>query len=79
MRPLPRVGHAEPVQDARLGHFHPARLAGRCVVVAGEMQRAMHDEVREVMRRPPARGGRLAPDHAERQHDLPRQPGAGGS
>ena len=42
-----------PVQDARLGHFHPAGFAGLVVVVALQVQRAVHDEMRQMMRRPP--------------------------
>ena len=56
------------MQDARLGQFHAPRLARMVVVVAGQVQRAVHDEMREMMRRAAAGGGGLAADHAERQH-----------
>jgi hypothetical protein len=51
------------VQDARFGEFHAARIAGVVMVVAGEMQRAVHHQVRQVVRWQAASGGGLAPDH----------------
>ena len=53
------LGTPQPVQDARLRQFHAARLAGMVVVVAAQVQRAVHDQMRQVMRRPPA--GRARP------------------
>ena len=64
-------GQAEPVQDARLRHLHAPRVARMMVVVPLQMQRAVHDEMREMVRRPRPGLGRLAPHRAEREHDLP--------
>ena len=64
---LPRIGHAQAVQDARLGQFHAARVAGVVVVVPGEVQRAMHHQMRQMVRgaarrrRRPRAGSRRAP------------------
>ena len=73
---LPRVGHAQAVQDARLGHLHAARLAGVVVVVAGQVQRAVHHQMRQMVRRAACRRRRLPPHRAEGQDDLARQAGA---
>ena len=70
MRASRGSGTAQPVQDAGLGEFHASRLSSVVMVVAGQMQRAVHDEMGEVMRRTASGGGGLAADHAERQHDL---------
>ena len=49
---------------------------GVMVVVAQQMQRAMDHEMREMVRRPAARRGRLAPDCAEGKDHVARHPGA---
>ena len=70
---FPRVGNAQSVQQAGFGHFHAAGVAGMVVIVAQQMQRAMHDQMRQVMRHAPARRRRLAPDDAKRQHQFRRR------
>ena len=64
---FPGVGHADSVQDAGFGHFHAAGVAGMVVVLTAQVQRAVDDQMRQVMRRaaglarrPPA-GRRPAP------------------
>ena len=37
------------MQDARLGEFHAPRVTRMVVVVAGEMQRPMHHQMRQMM------------------------------
>jgi hypothetical protein len=58
------------VQYARLCHFHAPGLAGEVVVVATQMQGAVHDEMRQVMRWAAAGGGGLAAYGFERQHNV---------
>lgn len=61
------------MQNARLGQFHASRVARVVVVVAGEMQRAMHDQMREVVRRATPLGRGLASDDAKREQHLWRR------
>jgi hypothetical protein len=53
------------VQDARFSQFHATGFACTVVVMAGEMQCAVHHEMRQVMRGPPSCLGRLAANHAK--------------
>ena len=46
-------------------------IAGPVVVVALQVQRPMHHEVRQVVRGPPLGRPRLAPHDAQREHDVP--------
>ena len=61
------------MQQAGFGHFHAAGVAGMVVIEAQEVQRAMHDQMRQVMRHAPACRGRLPPDDAKRQHQFRRR------
>src|ERR1700722_13444171 len=66
----PRVWDAQPVKQAGFGHLHAARGAGMIVIVAAKMQRAMHDEVGEMIGHALAGRGRLAANDAKGEYQL---------
>lgn len=66
------------MQDARLGQLHPAGFPGVMVVVAGEMQRAVYDQMGQMMGGPAGSGGGFAADLSSARMISPGRPGAGG-
>ena len=58
------------MQNARLGKFHAACLAGVVVVMAGEVQDAVNHEMGEVMRWAAPGGCGFPADYPKRQHNL---------
>ena len=52
---LPRIRHPDALQDPRLAHLHPPRLADAQMVLALQMQRPMHHQMRQVIRQRPTR------------------------
>jgi hypothetical protein len=69
---FPGIRHAKPVQHTSFRHFHAPGVARVIVTVTTQMQRPVHDQMRQVMGHRPARGSCLTPYDAKRQHDLRR-------
>jgi hypothetical protein len=60
----------ESLKDAAFQRFHPVGVAGAFVIVAEEMQHAMHDQMPDVMGERFALRRRLARNRLEGQHDV---------
>ncbi len=61
------------MEQAGFGHFHAAGVAGVVVVMALQMQRAMHDQMRQMMGDAASGGGGFAPDHAQSEDHFGRR------
>jgi hypothetical protein len=58
------------MQEPRLGHFHALGIAGPLMIEPSQMQRAMHDEMGEMVSGPSPCRRCLALHHPEREHQL---------
>jgi hypothetical protein len=56
------------VQQAGFGHFHATGVGRAMVLMTVQVQRTMHDQMRQMMRDASARRGRLSSYDAKRQH-----------
>src|SRR5262245_43586243 len=69
------IGYIKPGKDGGFEPFHRVRLGVRGVIVAGEMQKSMHRQVRQVMRKRLALGARFAFRRLVGDHDVAEQAG----
>src|SRR5215510_404664 len=69
------IGYMKPGKDGGFEPFHRVRLVIVGVIVAGEMQKSMHREVRQMMRERLALGARLAFRRLVGDHDVAEQVG----
>ena len=65
------LGTPQPMQHARFRHFHAARVAGAMMVLARQVQHAMHDQMRQMVLQGAGPGHGLPPHRAKRQDDFP--------
>ena len=66
----PWIRDADAVQQPGFGHLHAPGLAGAVVVVAVQMQGAVDDQVRQVVRGAAPGLVRLAPDHTQGKNNV---------
>src|SRR5262245_51865223 len=70
------VGYIKPGKDGGFEPFHRVRLVILGVIVAGEMQKSMHRQVRQMVRERLAFGARFAFRRLVGDHDVAEQAGS---